>query len=91
MSLQLVARCDYSGAEGLQQIRELQVAMEIAVAADDWQQIRHLDRACSLAMERVIQASTGDLTALKTTLQELKGTYLQLIMKCKCEEQAIAI
>lgn len=91
MSLHLVAEPDYTGAEGLAQLRELQRALISAQNAEDWVRVRELDRACAHLVEKVIAANRSDPSTLVQALSELKGVYASLIDRCQREVSSMAL
>jgi hypothetical protein len=90
MKLQLVKPVDYSGEAGLYQVRHLQRDLSKALAEENWSQVRRLDQACAVLIDKVIDANQEDKKALAAALSELKGVYANLIVHCKREVAAMA-
>ena len=90
MSLCLVEPLIYSGHSGVLQVRRLQGALTKALNTEDWDQVRRLDQTCALIIDKVIIANGNDLKAVAEALNELKGVYASLIVKCKREVASMA-
>ena len=90
MSLCLVEPVIYSGQAGIMQVRYLQIELNKALKAEDWDQVRRLDRVCVLLIDRVILANEIDSQAIAEALNELKGVYASLIIQCKREVASMA-
>ena len=90
MSLRLVEPITYSGRSGVLQVRRLQCALNKALKSEDWDQVRRLDQTCALLIDKVILANENDSRAVSEALNELKGVYASLIVKCKCEVASMA-
>ncbi|HOY23499.1 MAG TPA: hypothetical protein PK002_10115 [Cellvibrio sp.] len=90
MGLRLVAPVIYSGQAGVLHVRRLQSALNSALNAEDWDQVRRLDQACALLIDRVILANENDAQAIAEALNELKGVYASLIVQCKREVASMA-
>lgn len=90
MSLQLAYSANYSGEDGLLQLRALQESLSKALEAEDWATVRRLDQRCTQLIDKVIDANKHDGKALYCALNELKDVYASLIVQCKCEVAAIA-
>lgn len=85
MGLRLVEPTIYSGQAGLLHVRRLQNALNKALEAEDWDQVRRLDQTCALLIDKVILANEHDAQAIAEALNELKGVYASLIVQCKRE------
>ena len=85
MNIQLVPTPDYQGEAGINAMRCLQQALNLALQVEDWSKVRHLDRICVLLIDRVISANRDDKTTLVRALSELKGVYAGLITQCQRE------
>jgi flagellar protein FliT len=90
MGLRLVEPLTYSGQAGVIQVRRLQSALNKALNADDWDQVRRLDQTCALLIDKVIVANENDAQAIAEALNELKGVYASLIVQCKREVASMA-
>ncbi len=90
MSLHLVESVNYAGQAGVMQVRGLQNALNEALTAEDWNQVRRLDQACVVLIDRVIDANERDPAAIALALNELKGVYASLIVQCKREVASMA-
>ncbi len=90
MGLRLVESVTYSGQAGVLQVRRLQSALNKALDAEDWDQVRRLDQTCALLIDRVILANEHDAQAISEALNELKGVYASLIVQCKREVASMA-
>ena len=90
MSLRLVEPITYSGQSGVLQVRCLQSALNMALKAEDWDQVRRLDQTCALLIDKVIFANEDNSKAIAEALNELKGVYASLIVKCKREVASMA-
>lgn len=91
MSLRLVAMPDYSGTQGLAQLRHMQRALIRAQGAEEWARVRDLDRACAHLVEKVVAANRHDQSILVQALSELKGVYANLIDRCQKEVSSMAL
>lgn len=85
MGLRLVEPVTYSGHAGVLHVRRLQHALNKALEAEDWDQVRRLDQTCALLIDKVILANEHDAQAIAEALNELKGVYASLIVQCKRE------
>jgi len=85
MQLHLVRPANYSGEAGLLHVRRLQEELNKALAEANWSQVRRLDQACAVLIDKVIAANQEDEQALAAALGELKGLYANLIVQCKRE------
>lgn len=85
MQLHLVESINYVGQAGVVQVRSLQKALNLALEAEDWDQVRRLDQDCAALIDRVICANEHDAKAIAKALNELKGVYASLIVQCKRE------
>lgn len=90
MQLQLVEPTNYVGQDGILQVRSLQQALNLALAAEDWERVRRLDQTCAAVIDKVIYANEGDTKAIADALNELKGVYASLIVRCKREVALMA-
>ena len=90
MSLCLLEPITYSGQSGVLQVRRLQSALNTALKAEDWDQVRRLDQTCALLIDKVIFANEDNSKAIAEALNELKGVYASLIVKCKREVASMA-
>jgi flagellar protein FliT len=90
MALHLVESVNYTGHAGVMQVRGLQNALNEALAAEDWSQVRRLDQACAVLIDKVIDANEPDTAAIALALNELKGVYASLIVQCKREVASMA-
>jgi flagellar protein FliT len=90
MPLKLIEPIDYTGYNGVIQLRDLQVALSKALNTEDWSLVQQLDRICMVVIDKVIAANKDDLSALINALDELKGVYANLIMQCKCDMTSMA-
>ncbi len=90
MQLHLVEPIDYVGHSGILQVRSLQLALNNALAAEDWDQVRRLDQSCAMIIDKVICANEGNAKAIAEALNELKGVYASLIVQCKREVASMA-
>ena len=90
MQLHLVEPIDYAGHAGVLQVRSLQSALNTALEAEDWNQVRRLDQSCAVIIDKVIGANQGDTKAIANALNELKGVYASLIVQCKREVASMA-
>jgi len=90
MQLHLVEPVNYAGQAGVLQVRGLQNALTEALEAEDWDQVRRLDRSCEMVIDRVISANKDDTKAIAEALNELKGVYASLIVQCKREVASMA-
>lgn len=91
MTVQLVAEPSYEGANGLSLLRQVQQDLFDALAAENWQRVRELDRTCAALVERVIAANRAEPSMLVGALRELKGVYASLIQQCQLEVSALAL
>lgn len=89
MSLQLVSAPCYEGGEGVAHVRQLQHALNEAVAQENWRLVRQLDSMCLILIDKVIAANKDDSRSLAMALSELKGVYANLIIQCKTEMLAV--
>lgn len=90
MQLHLVEPVNYVGQAGVLQVRDLQQALNAALAAEDWDQVRRLDQSCAVMIDKVICANKNDTKAVADALNELKGVYASLIVQCKREVASMA-
>ncbi len=90
MSLNLVAPANYAGEAGVLHVRRLQTALTKALDEENWFQVRRLDQACAVLIDKVIEANQHDTQALAAALSELKGVYANLIVQCKREVASMA-
>lgn len=90
MQLQLVEPANYAGEAGVLHVRRLQAALNTALKEENWSQVRRLDQACAVLIDKVIDANQHDTQALATALSELKGVYANLIVQCKREVASMA-
>ena len=90
MQLHLVESINYAGQSGVMQVRNLQTALNQALATEDWDQVRRLDQTCIVLIDKVIGANEHDSAAIALALNELKGVYASLIMQCKREVASMA-
>lgn len=90
MSLHLVKSVSYAGMSGVVQVRNLQAALNAALLREDWDAVRKLDQSCVVLIDKVIEANTEDGAVLAMALNELKGIYSSLIVKCKREVASMA-
>jgi len=90
MQLHLVEPVNYVGQAGVLQVRRLQQALDNALQAEDWDQVRRLDQGCAVLIDKVIGANEADARALALALSELKGVYASLIVQCKREVASMA-
>jgi len=90
MQLHLVKPTNYAGEAGVLHVRRLQGELNKALAEENWSQVRRLDRACAMLIDKVIEANQDDKQALSAALNELKGVYANLIVQCKREVAAMA-
>jgi hypothetical protein len=90
MHLHLVESINYVGQGGISQVRDLQQALNEALAVEDWDQVRRLDQCCAVIIDKVICANEGDTKAIADALNELKGVYASLIVQCKREVASMA-
>jgi hypothetical protein len=90
MQMHLVQPINYSGQFGVMQVRYLQKELRKALDAEDWDQVRRLDQACAVLIDKVIDANQHDSSALAVALNELKGVYASLIVQCKREVASMA-
>lgn len=91
MALQLLPDPDYSGMEGVKQVRFLQQELAAALRTRDWVKLRRLDECCSLVVEKVVAANTDSSDSLIDALNELKSVYATLIENCRQEAAAVAV
>jgi flagellar protein FliT len=85
MVMRLVEDIVYAGVSGVNQLKALQAALNSAIEKEDWDSVRRLDQSCMLVIDKVIAANKDDGAALAAALNELKGVYVSLIVRCKCE------
>jgi flagellar protein FliT len=85
MQLQLVKSISYAGEAGLLHVRCLQAEMNRALAEENWNQMRRLDQACVMLMDKLIDANQDDKSVLACALDELKTMYAYLIVQCNRE------
>ena len=85
MGVRLVEDIVYAGASGVYELKTLQDALNNAIEREDWDSVRRLDQSCMLVIDKVIAANKDDGAALAAALNELKGVYVSLIVRCKCE------
>lgn len=90
MQLHLVEPVNYAGHAGVLHVRSLQSALNKALAAEDWDQVRRLDQTCAILIDKVIDANEHDAAAIALALNELKGVYASLIVQCKREVASMA-
>lgn len=90
MPLRLVESVNYAGEAGVLQVRGLQTALNKALAAEDWDQVRRLDQTCSVLIDKLIGANEQNAEAIALALNELKGVYASLIVQCKREVASMA-
>jgi flagellar protein FliT len=91
MELRLVENPDYIGEAGAQQVRSLQQALTLAMASQDWSEVRRLDKACAALVEKIIAANTHDGDDLLIILRELKDVYSDLICNCRKKVASMAV
>lgn len=82
MGLCLVEPITYSGQAGVQQVRLLQSELNDALKAENWGQVRRLDRMSAHLIDRVILANESNPQVILVALKELKGIYASLVMQC---------
>jgi flagellar protein FliT len=90
MQLHLIEPPSYVGQAGVLQVRRLQDALDKALNAEDWDQVRRLDQTCAVLIDKVIGANQDDSRTLAIALNELKGVYASLIVQCKREVASLA-
>jgi hypothetical protein len=90
MQLHLIEPPSYVGQAGILQVRRLQCALDKALHAEDWDQVRRLDQTCAVLIDKVIGANQDDSRTLAIALNELKGVYASLIVQCKREVASLA-
>lgn len=90
MHLRLVKAISYAGQAGVLQVRSLQDALNLALAEQNWDQVRRLDQCCAVVIDKVILANVEDSKAIADALNELKGVYASLIVQCKREVASLA-
>lgn len=90
MMLTPVETPNYRGDAGVLAMRELQCELTLALRAEDWNRVRHLDRICVLLIDKVIAANRDDKSTLVRALNELKGVYAGLIAQCQQEVSLLA-
>lgn len=90
MQLHLIEPPSYVGQAGILQVRRLQIALDQALNAEDWDQVRRLDQTCAVLIDKVIGANQDDSRTLAIALNELKGVYASLIVQCKREVASLA-
>lgn len=90
MQLHLLEPINYTGQSGAIQVRNLQNALNQALAIEDWDQVRRLDQTCATLIDKVISANEHDSAAIALALSELKGVYASLIVQCKREVASMA-
>lgn len=90
MQLRLVTPASYAGEAGLLHVRQLQKDLNKALAEENWSQVRRLDQACAVLIDKVIEANQENKQALAAALGELKGVYANLIVQCKREVASMA-
>ncbi|RYY75763.1 MAG: hypothetical protein EOO52_09210 [Gammaproteobacteria bacterium] len=71
-------------------VRQLQKDLNKALAEENWSQVRRLDQACAVLIDKVIEANQENKQALAAALGELKGVYANLIVQCKREVASMA-
>jgi flagellar protein FliT len=90
MQLHLVKPAHYAGEAGILHVRRLQSELNKALAEENWSQVRRLDQACAVLIDKVIEANQEDKQSLAAALSELKGVYANLIVQCKREVASMA-
>jgi len=90
MQLHLVKPVNYAGRAGVLQVRRLQQALDEALKAEDWSQVRRLDQSCAFLIDKVIEANQQDSQAITQALNALKGVYANLIMQCNRQVASMA-
>jgi flagellar protein FliT len=90
MQLHLLKPINYAGHAGVLQVRGFQDALNKALAVEDWDQVRRLDQACAILIDKVICANEHDSAAIALALNELKDVYAGLIVQCKREVASMA-
>lgn len=85
MNIYLLPAPEYRGEAGINAMRGVQLALNKALQAEDWEKVRQLDRICVLLIDRVISANRDNKSTLVRALSELKGVYAGLIAQCQQE------
>lgn len=91
MTVAIVSSPDYTGEAGVQQVRNLQRALVVALKQQDWMVIQRLDRSCAGLIDKVIAANRCDGATLVLALSELKGVYSNLIDGCQKKVASMAV
>jgi hypothetical protein len=91
MSIAIVSRPDYKGDAGVQQVRNLQQALVVALKQQDWIAVQRLDRSCAALIDKVVAANRCDGATLVLALSELKGVYSNLIDGCQEKVASMAV
>ena len=90
MGLQLVRSSHYAGNAGVEKVKQLEASLNKALASEDWDLVRELDQCCSVLIDEVIAANADDKKSVAQALNELKGVYASLIVRCKYEVASMA-
>ncbi len=85
MTMYLVPQPDYRGEVGLNSLRRVQHEMTSALQREEWEEVRRLDRVCTLLIDRVVAANREDKAFLMRAMAEVKGLYAGLVAQCERE------
>jgi hypothetical protein len=91
MSIAIVSRPDYKGDAGVQQVRNLQQALVVALKQQDWIAVKRQHRSCAALIDKVVAANRCDGATLVLALSELKGVYSNLIDGCQEKVASMAV
>ena len=87
-----VARPNYRGQAGLEQLQALHQELDDALEARDWLRVRRLDRACGGLVARLVAVNEGSNDAeLVAALKELKHLYTRLLQDCQRQVLRLAL
>lgn len=81
--LNVVVSPDYSGAHGVNILRNLRESMKQALQEERWLDLQSLDRTCSAVVARVLECEDRDFEGLQLELTILKSIYWQALAECK--------
>lgn len=86
-----VVQSNYRGAAAFTAVEGVRQAFVEAVASQDWQQIRRLDRISIALVDKVIAANPENPGLSMAILDELKRIYRSLISTCQQQAASIAL
>jgi HPt (histidine-containing phosphotransfer) domain-containing protein len=91
MALSLVDDPDYAGRAGIEQLDQLQQALQQALIQQNWLEVQRLDKICAAVVNKVVAARHEVTDDLVTALSQLKDVYRHLINGCQAKVASMAV